>query len=214
MTPLTHDEFLILRDKAELIEADHYGEKVLRLANGDFLKLFRRKRLLSSAALYPYAQRFADNAIALQRLGIKCPQVLNVYRVSAIKRDAVHYLPLPGQTLRQITEVHTKDQLYQQLGRFIAQLHASGVYFRSLHLGNIVLTPDGELGLIDIADMGIERTPLSKKKCLRNFRHLLRTPSDKNWLLENKSNSFFDSYIGHACLEWNVRELTQQLTQG
>lgn len=211
MTPLSHEQFLLLRDKAELLEADHYGEKVLRLVNGNFLKLFRRKRLLSSAVLYPYAQRFADNATALQQRGIPCPQVLDVYRISAIQRDAVHYLPLPGQTLRQITDTHAKEQLRQQLGKFIAQLHASGIYFRSLHLGNIVLTPEGELGLIDIADLQAQRSALGKTKRLRNFRHILRDPRDQDWLLENKNSRFFESYLRHASLNWNISELTRQL---
>ena len=53
-----------LRAGATVLEADKHGDKVLRLPDGNFVKLFRRKRLISSAALYPYAQRFADNARA------------------------------------------------------------------------------------------------------------------------------------------------------
>lgn len=56
-----NDAYMKLRSGAEIIEADRFGEKVLTLADGSMLKLFRRKRLLSSAAWYPYAQRFADN---------------------------------------------------------------------------------------------------------------------------------------------------------
>jgi len=211
MTPLSHKEFLLLRDKAEVIEADNYGEKVLRLVDGNILKLFRRKRLLSSAVLYPYAQRFADNASALQQRGIPCPRILNVYRIVAIQRDAVRYSPLPGRTLRQITDTHEKEILRQLLGKFIALLHDRGIYFRSLHLGNIVVTPEGELGLIDIADLRAQRSALGKTKRLRNFRHILRDPGDQDWLLDNKSDSFFESYLRHASLSWDVRELTQRL---
>jgi len=53
-----------------------------------------------------------------------------------------------------------------------------GIYFRSLHLGNIVLTPEGSLGLIDIADLSFQRRPLSKAKARRNLAHFTR-------LLEN-----------------------------
>ncbi len=60
--------------------------------------LFRRKRLISSAALFPYAERFARNASELARRGIVCPKVLDVLRIPHIQRDAVHYEPLPGQT--------------------------------------------------------------------------------------------------------------------
>jgi tRNA A-37 threonylcarbamoyl transferase component Bud32 len=127
MTPLSHEQYLLLRDKAEVLEADYHGEKVLRLADGNMLKLFRRKRLLSSAALYPYAQRFANNADTLERRGIPCPKILNVFRIAQIQRDAVHYAPLPGITLRQIDDEPTRSRLRPQLGEFIAQLHAKGV---------------------------------------------------------------------------------------
>ena len=64
------------------------------------------------------------------------------------------------------------------LGAFIAKLHDRGVYFRSLHLGNIVMTPEGTLGLIDIADMRFSRGQLTASQRKRNLRHLLRYPSD------------------------------------
>jgi len=56
MTPLSHDQYRSLRADAQVIEADGHGEKVLRLADGTFVKLFRRKRLISSALFYPYAK--------------------------------------------------------------------------------------------------------------------------------------------------------------
>ena len=63
---------------AQILEQDSYGEKVLRLADGTFLKLFRRKSWLSSTAFYPPARRFADNAAELKRLGIPCPVVIQL----------------------------------------------------------------------------------------------------------------------------------------
>ena len=154
MQDLALSAYEALRAGAQVLEADKHGDKVLRLADGNFLKLFRRKRLISSAALYPYAQRFADNTETLQRLAVPCPQIIAVYRIPDIARDAVHYQPLPGDTLRQVIEAGEADsQLAAQLGELIAELHDQGVYFRSLHLGNVVKTPEGPLGLIDLADM-------------------------------------------------------------
>jgi hypothetical protein len=96
---MRHEDFLALRAGAETIEADSCGEKVLRLADGGFLKLFRRKRLLTSAAWYPYALRFADNAETLSLLGILVPRVIAAYRIPSMERDAVLYRPLAGTTL-------------------------------------------------------------------------------------------------------------------
>lgn len=213
MQVLEQHDYLTLRDSAQVLEADHYGDKVLHLRNGNFLKLFRRKRLLTSAALFPYAQRFADNALALQQLGIPCPQVLAVYRIKSIKRDAVYYAPLPGKTLRQLFEQpEMAASLRAQLGEFVAQLHAKGVYFRSLHLGNIVLTPENTLGLIDIADLKCRRGPLSQSKRLRNFQHMLRYSTDKQWLLADSATGFLHHYLKQSNLSMDTRTLQQMLT--
>ena len=59
---LNNAELNALVAKATLIESDSYGPKVYRLDNGEYLKLFRRKRLLSSALLIPYSVRFCRNA--------------------------------------------------------------------------------------------------------------------------------------------------------
>jgi tRNA A-37 threonylcarbamoyl transferase component Bud32 len=197
-----------------VLEADRFGDKVLHLRNGNFLKLFRRKRLLTSAALFPYAQRFADNALALQKRGIPCPQVLAVYRIKSIQRDAVYYAPLPGKTLRQLyDQPDMASALRAQLGEFVAQLHAKGVYFRSLHLGNIVLTPENALGLIDIADLKCQRSALSLHKRLRNFQHMLRYSADMQWLLADTTTGFLQHYLTKSPLQMTASALQQRLVQ-
>lgn len=186
MQPLPREEYNIWRKDAQILEKDAHGEKVLCLADGTFLKLFRRKRWLSKNTLYPPARRFADNAVELHRLGIPCPQVIQLYKLSAPYRSAVHYHPLPGITLRHLLQQETNlDQLelFARLAEFITHLHDLGVYFRSLHMGNIVLTPDNELGLIDISDMRCLGRPLSRWMRARNYRHLLRYESD--WAMVN-----------------------------
>src|SRR5690606_38383957 len=147
MHVISPEQYEQLRAGAQVIEADSHGEKVLRLADGNYLKLFRRKRLLSSALLWPYAQRFASNARQLARLGIPCPQVIALYKLKTPRRDIVHYQPLPGRTLRQLRDAGQPlpEGLFEQFGRFMAELHQQGVYFRSAHLGNVVLTPEGRL---------------------------------------------------------------------
>ena len=70
MQPLSPERYRHLREGAQVIEADSHGEKVLRLADGNYNKLFRRNRLISSALFWPYAQRFANNARRREQLGI------------------------------------------------------------------------------------------------------------------------------------------------
>ena len=196
MQAIDQSTYEALREGAQVLEADGSGDKVLRLADGRMLKLFRRKRLLSSALFYPYAQRFADNTRALEQRDIRCPKIIAVYRIPSIQRDGVYYSPLEGTTVRQLQSgVEEADALRSQLGSFIARLHEKGVYFRSLHFGNVVLTPEHDLGLIDIADLRCQQGPLRDGKRLRNFAHLLRYTEDRQWLLgQDAGANFLEGY--------------------
>lgn len=167
-----------------MIEADGFGDKVLLLEDSTYLKLFRRKNRISSAALFPYAKRFAINAQKLEALSIPCPKIIRVFHVADIKRDIVHYEALPGLTLRQLHQgkADYPKELLQQFVTFVRHIHSLGIYFRSMHLGNVVLTPSGKLGLIDIADLKVQRKPLSKAQVKRNLRHIMRHPDDAAWL--------------------------------
>lgn len=163
-------------DGARILEADSYGPKVYLLQDGNILKLFRRKRFFSSALWRPYSKRFIDNAVGLQRLGVPTLQVLQLYKLQAPGMTAVLYRPLPGETLRQISskEGFSWPQALPDLAGLIRNLHESGIYFRSLHLGNIVVTPDNRMGLIDVADMRFLRAPLPRYLIKRNLQHFAR----------------------------------------
>lgn len=186
MQQLNHEDYLALRHEGKVIEKDGFGDKVIILQDGTFLKLFRRKRLITSAAIWPYAQRFANNAKKLEKLGIPCPKIIQVYRIPSIERDAVHYHPLPGLTLRQLRDGRGEcpTDIRERFAAFIERVHNLGIYFRSMHLGNVVITPEGELGLIDISDMKIQRRPLNKNQRKRNFIHMTKETDEKKWLEE------------------------------
>jgi len=171
-----------LIEGASILEADSYGPKVYLLQDGNILKLFRRKRLFSSALLRPYSTRFINNAARLQKLGVPTLEVLAFYKLQKPGMTAVLYRPLPGKTLRQLSnqENFSWQHTLPALVELIRSLHASGIYFRSLHLGNIVVTPENKLGLIDVADMRFLRSPLPRYLARRNLQHFARYIAREN----------------------------------
>lgn len=173
LSRLSQASFNALIEGAQQLEADSHGPKVYRLQDGSFFKLFRRKRLLSSVIWNPYSKRFCDNALRLKEQGIPTLVPLARYQLENPVLSAVHYSPLPGETLRQLSASAGFDweATLPDLIALIRQLHRSGIYFRSLHLGNIVRTPDGRLGLIDVSDMRFLDGPLSKPMRRRNLAH-------------------------------------------
>jgi O-antigen ligase/tRNA A-37 threonylcarbamoyl transferase component Bud32 len=186
---------------ARVIEEDGLGPKVLRLTDGSFLKLFRRRRWYTSGSFTPYSNRFATNSVQLRSMGIPTPHILDLYRFED-GSTAVHYSPLPGNTLRQILQGITapavRQALVERFGKFMAQLHQQGVYFRSLHLGNVLVLEDGEFGLIDLADLRIYPSPLSPSLRRRNLRHMQRYTSDRHWLFEDHFEALLQGYAAAA----------------
>lgn len=181
-----------------VIERDRHGEKVLQQPDGNFTKIFRRKRWLSTALLRPYALRFGENAKTLAFLAVPTVAVVDICHCREMNRHLVTYRPLPGETLRSMLHdfPDERQELLMELAGFIALLHLKGVYFRSLHFGNIIVMPERQgLGLIDVADMTIKGSSLRVAERLRNFRHMLRYAEDVGFLREYGWERFVDSYL-------------------
>ena len=193
---ISSDQFNALVDPAELIVADLHGPKVLKLANGNMIKLFRRKRLLSSAVFAPYAVRFVNNAFRLKELGIATITPVQIMHCAELSIHVVEYQPLQGELLRGLLQQPVSDDLFTETARFIAELHNKGIYFRSLHFENVV-SSQGQLGLIDIADMKIYPRALSGSLRKRNFDHFMRYPADAE-LINRFGRERFESIYNQA----------------
>jgi len=199
MKLISGDEYQALAQDAEVLERDTFGDKVLRRKDDQIIKLFRIKRLLSLSLFYPYSLRFSRNARRLNRLGVPSVQVAQVFYCASIRRHGVVYPLLPGETLSHLLEKgQNSDSLMRQLATFIAELHRKKIYFRSLHLGNILQLPDGRLGLIDVADLSFNRLPLTLWQRRRNFRHLLRRVEHRALFEQFGIERFIEYYLDAA----------------
>jgi len=171
-----------IKADSDIVEQDGFGVKVLRCNNGDYIKVFRIKHRISLARILNPAKRFCDNAERLQALGIDTLQPLALYRLVHAGRWAVRYQPLEGETLRAlIKQSALPANIIADLGAYIAQLHDKGIYFRSLHPGNVVLQPNGKLGLIDVLDCRFRwlARPLNAWQRERNMQHFFRYDDGK-----------------------------------
>jgi len=166
-----------IKSESDIVEQDGFGVKVLRSNNGDYIKTFRIKHKISLARILNPAKRFCDNAEKLQALGVDTFMPLELYSLAYLGRWAVRYKPLEGDTLRAlIKQSALPEKIIAELGAYIAQLHNKGIYFRSLHPGNVVLQPNGKLGLIDVLDCKFRwfNRPLNTWQRERNMQHFFR----------------------------------------
>lgn len=185
----------------EVLEQDERGYKVIRLQSGDILKIFRVRHKISGARIYSHARRFMRNAERLQKLGVNTVVCKRLYHFANSTDTAVLYVPLAGYTIKKLLggQLFNED-MARELGVFIARLHQLGIHFRSLHMGNILVMPDGQYGLIDISDMKIYRWPLFCNTRARNFRHLCRYRQDMSALGKTSWESLLEGYFTSSLL--------------
>lgn len=177
--PLSRDELNQLIEQAKVIERDSFGPKVALLPNGDYIKYFRRKRFFNRELIAPAAIKFARNAHHLSKLGIPTMNIKSLHRIIGEPHTVAIYEPLLGRTVRDVLSVNEADaELMYRLGVFLARVQRRGIYFRSIHPGNIVVVGMG-FGLIDILDMRFRVWSLNRWARRRNWRHLFRYP--KEW---------------------------------
>lgn len=197
MKRLSYEDYQRLIDGGRTLAHDTHGAKVIETSDGHIVKLFRTKRLLSAAQWNPYAKRFARNALLLASLGFPTIEVVAVHRVREIQRDLVVYRRLDGETLRDVlcTTPAKAGETFPRLADLLAQLHRHGVIFRSIHFGNVLVMPDGALGLIDVADIrkrALGALTLGQRS--RNFRHMLRYAEDRSALIAYGVERFLADY--------------------
>jgi hypothetical protein len=69
------------------------------------------------------------------------------------------------------------------------------VYFRSVHPGNVLLRPDGSMGLLAIQDTRFWPWPLSMTSRARNFRHLFNSDDQSLEMRAFGFERFVDGYL-------------------
>lgn len=192
----------LLASASHVFEKDRHGIKVAKLTDGTMIKVFRVKRLFSGAQFYSYARRFCRNIDRLKQRNIPVPEVLTLYHVKSSRLSVVHYSPLAGKTIKDLMkEGSLDDKLAYQVGDFIAKVHELGIYFRGLHIGNIVLTPNGDLGLIDVSELSIY-WHLSRYRRLRNFARFWRSQEDALQFGQANIQALIKGYLQSSKSSW------------
>ncbi len=180
----------------EVLTKDTFGDKVIRLNDGRIAKLFRLKRVFSSALIWPYAKRFVRAVEILQKKNIPTVQIINTYKVPSIKRDLIIYQPLEGDSLRDLlNDKNSREKFVLEFACFLAHLHNSGIYFRAIHFNNVIVTSQGRFGLIDVTDLFYSSSPLNRFKRARNFKPILHYKEDRQAIASVSMELFLDKYV-------------------
>jgi serine/threonine protein kinase len=170
---------------------EHPG--IMLSPTGEIIKSFFKRKKISTSTFFPQAEQFKKNSQRLFERGIKGPIVTDIIYCKEIPVHMVVYNRLEGDDLRVLAEREGVNVL-SQLPSYLAELHEIGVFFRAIHLGNILLHAR-EMSLIDISDLSIQSSPLGNFQRARNLAHLFNSDLDKNLFTQYGLQQFLKEYL-------------------
>ncbi len=169
----------------------------LILTPGDeIVKFFYRRKKISTATFLPPAQRFTANSRKLLERDIPAPVVKDVMYCDEIPVQMVVYDRIEGKDVRELCQSEGVTNL-AQLPEHFAHLHKTGIYFRAVHLGNILIG-HGAIYLVDISDLTTHGSSLGVFQRARNLAHLFNAEHDKAYFVTYGLHKFVKEYVA-AC---------------
>jgi len=202
---MSKQEYSELIEKGNVLESDHRGVKVVEVSNGIIYKIFRLKRLFSSAYFFPYASKFKKNASELKKRGIETVEVDSIFYCEEEQRHILSYKKVLGMPIRSILEIEKDNKtLLKKFIRYVSLLHSKGIYFRSLHFGNVIVKPNGDFVLIDISDMLFFNKKLTINHRVRNWHHVIKNKFEREIIDYYGWDGFINEYA--SCSELGERD--------
>ncbi len=197
-------QFLNICQEGAVIQRGRRGPRVLETPEGNIIKIFWPRKYFPRNILRPSsAKRFIENSLKLREAGLHCVDVTQWYYYPCLKVDVIMYPKLPGKDIREI--IH--NDMLTEIAAFIANLHDHGIFFRGIHLGNLLQLEPAKIALIDVTDCKVYKHSLGFLKRYRNLRHLLENQEDHQAFKQFGIENFIDSYLDKANINLLVKKL-------
>jgi hypothetical protein len=202
---LQESEFLDLVKGATVLTINGGGISVVRTVDEHIVKVFRPPSRFSSDLFSPRPLRFAQAVRDLESMDIPTVRNLEMYWVPCMKRHVAHYLPMPGEELRDVLAgigniPGRSGPLIERWAGFLCHLHDKGVYFRGINFSNVLVGTGGEFGLIDVGSVQTRKSSLDPDLRARNFKHPLAYSRDRDSICNFGLDRFISLYLQASSL--------------
>ena len=196
---LSQQQFKQLCQQGTPLAVGRKGPRLLNLPNDHIVKIFWPRKRLTSDQCYPYAKRFVRNAARLKKTGISSLIVTGIERVQQSRIYVVTYHKILGKDVRAIIE-HDGVEVLANIAAFVAKLHNNGIFFRGIHLGNLLKNEQQGFSLIDIVNIKFYKRSVPFLSRFRNLKHLFTNSDDKDYFQQFGIDKFLQVYYQHTQL--------------
>lgn len=192
---ITIADYNALVRQSDILLTGKRGPRLLATCDNQLVKLFPARKLMSSNRLIPYAKRFVANAIKLQQRNIVTVQPTRYGKILGTPSYYVQYPKLAGKDMRALINEGSQINLLAEIAIFIATLHRLGIFFRGIHLANLLRLENKQIALLDITSVKFKSKPLSLDQRKRNILHLLNNLDDQPIFIKFGIHKFLECYF-------------------
>ena len=192
MQVLNEQELQQFIKKHQVIYGTEHRPGLMLTADNEIVKAFYRRKRFSTSTFRPQANRFVANCRKLRERNVCGPIAREVIYCPEIPVHMVVYERLEGRDLRELC-AETNSDCLDILPTYLALLHGKGIYFRAIHLGNVLFRGD-DLAIIDCSDLRAYNSPLGMFRRARNLAHLLNSDDDKAYFASYGVSRFVSRY--------------------
>lgn len=203
----SHDFYAFCnRSDLTLLKRTYKKPKLFESKSDEMIKIFYpRRKFISSNQYKPYALRFRNNAEQLRTLGFITPTIKTLQYCPDLNTYIISYDKLPGVDFRVFSQ--NNKGIIHTLAAFIAKLHQKGIFFRSIHLENLLRLNNGDIALLDIVDIQFKKRAISSYLRFRNLKHLFQIKEDKQFWTHVNTAEFLKNYFKFAELSYFKRKI-------
>ncbi|MDH5736821.1 MAG: hypothetical protein OEZ23_00855 [Gammaproteobacteria bacterium] len=210
MIRLSSEQLKAYLDPMKILVGKPHHPRILITSDNRIVKLFYKRKRFSTSTFFPQALRFQKNSQRLTQFDVRAPLVQEILHCPERSIHLAVYDNIPGTDYRELCQTENTEVL-AQLPPFLNSLHDKGIYFRAIHLGNLIHCDDDAIALVDISDLKIKHAPLNAPLRARNLLHLINTESDIDFFRMFGIERFIDSYLGQSTLgSWGKRYIKRQ----
>jgi len=171
------------------------GEKKTFLVHDKVIKIFNIRGLLSSGFIHSYSNRIISNSAKLNQNGINSLNITHQLEFIHNKRlSGVIYNHIPGIPIRDMSIKEFTKSFLKELALFLSSIHSKGIYFRAMHMGNIIYH-NGNFCLIDVAKVHFYPWSLMSFTRARAYRRFIKYPKDLKKLGKNNLELLIKMYM-------------------
>ncbi len=192
-------QYATLIKDANVLAHDQYGRnKVFLTPDKKIIKTFHvshfLKELFSSRMM-----RFLKAVSKLRQKNVATIYPENYYRCISPKLNIVVYPYVEGASLRDVSQQNIG--ILKEFAFFLAHLHRMNIYFRGIHLNNVVVGKNQNFTLIDVSNTKFK---VNIRRRAKNIAYVLKYPADFQTFKQYGVTRFLNDYLNAAQL--NKRE--------